>query len=366
MSYKRALPLILASGLWSLAAHAQNAPKTVPIPGDPLELVTGQVAAVDATGRSDALRLLNQARNQYALPSARRAYDVKVSFTVKSGGQTSLDGAWRMEDVFDPKHGLRWTATAPDGSVFTRLSTRGMLYGADSLPYVPLRLHEARAALFDPMPSSENVNRSSIRTSTVVYHGTALTCVLISAAGNGAPTAGGRRWDEAEECIDPQSGLLEIHSQVPGRYYAYDYSNSVQFADRILPRQVVVYEGGHAVSTIAVESLTELASADPRLFLPTEEMKAKGRPIVLGGAQRVSRTLASNATSGGTAPQAVCVFGLVTPSGQLMEAHSLQPSNPNSPAAVEAVKQMSFARPPAPGDQPRQYFVFVVERFGAQ
>jgi hypothetical protein len=366
MSYKRALLLILASGLWSLAAHAQNTPKVAPIPSDPLELVTGQVAAVDAAARPDALQLLEQARNRYAVRAARRAYDLKVSFTVKSGGQTSLDGAWQMEDVFDPQHGLRWTAKAPDGSIFTRLSTRGLLYGEDSLSYVPLRLHEARAALFDPMPSSANVNRSSIRTTTVAYHGTALNCILISATGNGAPTSRGRRWDEAEECIDPQSGLLEIHSQVPGRYYAYDYSNSVPFADRILPRQVVVYEGGSAVSTIAVESLTEITSPDPRLFLPSEEMKSKGRPIVLGGAQRIARSLASNSPAGGAAPQSVCVFGVVTPSGQLMEAHSLQPSNPNSAAAVEDVKQMSFARPPAPGDQPRQYFVFIVERFGAQ
>jgi hypothetical protein len=59
----------------------------------------------------------------------------------------------------------------------------------------------------------------------------------------------------------------------------------------------------------------------------------------------------------------VCVFGVVTPSGQLVEAHSLQPSDPNSDAAVAAVRQMSFARAARPGTQPQQHFVFVVGSF---
>ncbi len=357
MWYRFVLPLILAGG-FAPAGRAQ-------IAGGSIEMVTGQVAAVDASDRPEAVRLLDQARNQYALRGTRHAYDLKVAFTVKSGGSTELDGAWTMEDVFDPRQGLRWTARGPGGYTITRISKNGMLYGDDTTDYVPLRLQEARAALFDPMPSAESVNRASIRTSTVVRHGAALTCVLLSGSGNGLPTATGRRWDESEECIDPQSGLLQVHSQVSGRYYSYDYSNAVTLADRTLPRQVTVSEGGRAVSTIAVESLSELSTADAALFQPTDEMKAKGRPITLGGAQKVSRTLGPNPSGRTTAAQTVCVFGVVTPSGQLMEAHSLEPSNPNSAAAVEAVKQMSFAGLTPPGQQPQQYFVFVVGKFSA-
>jgi len=48
------------------------------------------------------------------------------------------------------------------------------------------------------------------------------------------PTASpGRRWDEIEECIDPQSGLLQVHSQVPGRYYDYDYTDAPKLGDRV-------------------------------------------------------------------------------------------------------------------------------------
>src|ERR1039458_8785403 len=93
----------IAAGGLSLAAFGQNASKTAPIPSAPLEMVTGQIRAVEARANREALvRLLDRARDGYALRSAGRGYDLKVSFTVDSGGQTKFDGDWKMEDVFDP------------------------------------------------------------------------------------------------------------------------------------------------------------------------------------------------------------------------------------------------------------------------
>jgi hypothetical protein len=57
------------------------------------------------------------------------------------------------------------------------------------------------------------------------------------------------------------------------------------------------------------------------------------------------------------------VFGVVTPSGQVVEAHALQPSDPNSAAAVEAVKQMNLSSPARANSKPEQHFVFVIEKF---
>jgi hypothetical protein len=321
---------------------------------------TGQVHPTGGSAnRAAAIRLLARARDSYALKSAGRGYDLRVTFTVNSGGQTEYDGAWEMEDVFDPKQGLRWTAKASADYAITRISSNGMLYGEETGSYIPLRLQEARAALFDPMPAAGSVARSSIRTSSVVFNGTQLTCIFISGSGKAANTASGRNWEETEECIDPQSGLLRLHSQIPGRYYAYDYSNSLQLDGRVLPGKVIVTEAGKTVTEISVESLKELSAADPSLFVPTEEMKARGRAIALAEAQKVSVV----SGRGSISARAVCVFGVVTPSGQLAEAHSLQPSDPNSRAAVEAAQQMNFSFPPPPGPQPQQHFVFVIERF---
>ena len=152
---------LVAGGAVSLAAFGQD----TPVPSDPLEMATGQIRpAGGGAKRAAVLQLLGRARDSYALRNAGRGYDLKVTFTVNSGGQTEHDGAWGMEDVFDPKQGLRWTAKASADYAITRISSNGMLYGEETASYVPLRLQEARAALFDPMPAAGNAARASIRT----------------------------------------------------------------------------------------------------------------------------------------------------------------------------------------------------------
>jgi hypothetical protein len=352
----------IAAVALSPAAFGQDAPRMAPIPRDPLEIITGQIQAVRSPDSQAALQLLDRARNTYTLQSAGRGYDLKVSFTVDSGGQTEYDGAWKMEDVFDPKQGFRWTAQTSDSYSITRISANGMLYGKDTASYIPLRLQEARAALFDPIPSSGRVARASIRTSTAIYNGAQLTCILLSGSKNAASATPGRRWDETEDCIDPQSSLLQTHSQVPGRYFAYEYSDTTPMAGKVLPRKVTVTEAGKIVTEISIDSLTELPAADPSLFIPTAEMKARGRAIAMAGAEKVWRDFGRGPIVPSATVHVVCVFGVVTPSGQLVEAHSLQPADPNSQAAVEAAKHMSFIHPTL-GVQPQQHFVFVIEKF---
>ena len=347
----------MIAGLW-LAAVGKAAPAMAPLPSDPLELVTGSTRPVNTRERRDAaLRLLDQARRNYALRNGRHAYDLKITFTVNSGGQTAYDGFWQMEEVYDPHLGLRWTAAGPNGYALTRISTTGMVYGEETGNYVPLRLQEARAALFDPIGSVSNTARQRIRTSAATYNGTELSCLLLSNRGNPIRKARGRGWEETEECIDPQSGLLEVHSQVPGRYYAYDYTGGPSLGGHTFPRAVTVTEAGKVVTRISVNSLMEVPSADPSLFVPVERMKSNGRPITLVGAEKISRILPATSAS------VVCVFGVVTPDGQLVEAHSLQPSDPNSAAALEEVKRMDFSGQSPPGGPLKQHFVFVIDEF---
>ncbi|MGA3201070.1 MAG: hypothetical protein ABSF12_01095 [Bryobacteraceae bacterium] len=355
--------LWLATSGVSLATFGQAALKMAPIPSDPLEIVTGPIQAVDTpAGRLAVVQLLARARKNYALESAGRGYQLKVNFTVNSGGQTDYDGAWRMEDVFDPRQGLHWTATAAAGYATTQILSNRTAYGEGTASVIPLRLQEARVALLGAIPSAANVARESIRTSIAIFHGAQLTCVLLSGSRIAAETPG-RQWEETEECIDPQSGLLQVHSQVPGRYYAYEYSDGLQLGDHVLPQKVIVTEAGKTISEITVESLTEVASADAKLFVPSEEMKARGPAVAMAGAEKLERLAGKRPFAAGGTAQPVCVFGLVTPSGQLVEAHSLQPSDPNSQAAVDAVKRMNFTRPAPPGERPSQHFVFVIEKF---
>lgn len=361
-----ALALTAFGQIGSQVAMSQVATRIAPVPRDPLELA-GQVQAANTTAsRQAALQLLGLARSNFALRSDHQGYDLKVSFTVDSLGETNYDGAWEMEDMFVPRQGHRWTATAASGGyTTTAVATAGEIYGDGTASAVPLRLLEARGVLFDPMQSPAYADRGSIRTSTATFRGATVTCLLLSRSKN-ASLAAGRDWDESEECIDPQSGLLQVHSEVPWRYAAYDYTNAPQFGGHTLPRSVTITEAGRIVSKISVESLQSLSSADPALFVPTDAMKAKGPAVAMTSATKISRVQGQGPFTSAVTLRPVCVFGMVTPAGHLVEAHSLQPSDPNSQAAVEDAKKIDFSPLTPAGSPPRQHFVYVIERFVAQ
>ena len=364
---KRVLRLIVLSCL-SLTAFGQNAPRIAPVPRDPLELATGAILAGGNTpaSREAALQLLARARSSFALRSTGQGYDLKVSFTVDSLGETNYDGAWQMEDVFVPGRGHRWTASAASGYTTTGIATAGEIYGDSAARAVPLRLLEARGVLFDPIQSPAYADRGSIRTATAAFHGAPVTCLLLSRSRNTARLAPGRDWEETEECIDPQSGLLQVHSEAPGHYAVYDYSNAPQLGDRILPRSVTITEAGRIVSKISVESIQGITAADPALFVPSDEMKANGPAVAMTSATKISRMQRQGSITPAATLRPVCVFGIVTPTGHLAEAHALQPSDPNSQAAVEDARKIDFSPLTPAGAPPRQHFVFVIEKFVSQ
>jgi len=106
-----------------------------------------------------------------------------------------------------------------------------LVYSNQLAGAIPLRLAQVRTAIFlvHPMfgPSA------SLRMAAGSLNGTAVSCVLVSHQPRNK--SAGRRWEEAEYCIDPQSGLLMSHSPVPGMYVAYDYANAFHFHDKVIP-----------------------------------------------------------------------------------------------------------------------------------
>jgi hypothetical protein len=126
---KGMLCLSVAGGL-SLAIFGQNLQRIAPIPSDPLELATGQIQVIDSSaGREATVQTLARARSRYTLRSGSQGYDLKVAFTVNSGGQTDYDGPWEMEEMFDPQQGLHWTAKAAAGYKTTQILAKEAYYG---------------------------------------------------------------------------------------------------------------------------------------------------------------------------------------------------------------------------------------------
>ncbi len=343
-------------------AMCQRPPIISPLPPNPLELVTGIVENVETpAARQAVVKLLDQARS-HQLHAAGRSYRLRVRFTVNSGGQTEYDGEWTWDQVFDPKLGSRWTAQSSSGYSRTEIDTIDSAYAEGTQgATIPLRLHEARAAVLGPIGT--NSDQKALRVANVDYRGSRLTCILLTEPINMRSAIVGRRWEERENCIDSKSGLLQVSSQAPGRYYLYDYDEAPRLADCALPRRVTVTEAGRIVAEIRVESLTELPSVDPSLFVPSEEMKARGRAIGMGEARRFWPAARLGMVSPGNASQTVCVFGLMTPAGQLVEVHSLQPSDPNSESAIGLAKAQRFPVTPGPNGRAEQRFVFLIQEF---
>jgi hypothetical protein len=353
----------VASGL-PLVVFGQGAARLAPVPADNLELVTGPVhEATTEDDRSAALQLLGRAHDNFSLRSAHTAYDLKVAFTANSLGQTNYDGDWEMEDVYVPGKGTRWSAQAVAGYKTTRINSHGKNYAEGTASAIPLRLHEARGLLMDPLPTPAYADRGSIRTASATFRGAAVACLLLSQNRKPAYPATGRGWDESEECIDANTGLLQTHSEAPGRYVVYEYAKTTQLDGRTVPQTVTVTEAGRVVSTITVESLKAIAAPDASQFVASDSMKTGGQAVTLGGAVKLSRIhgQAVPASAGTVAP--VCVLGVLTAAGQLVEAHSLQPSDPNSEAAVADARSIDFSPTIPAGAAPQQHLVVVVERF---
>jgi hypothetical protein len=355
---------VFSGGSGALAGDLNSQPKSVP--GGPLELASGPLQIVNnQIDRKAVLDDLGRVRQSFALRTAGLAYDIKVSFQASSNGETNYDGAWTMEEIFAPNQGLRWTAHGPSGYSITRISSQRGTFQEGGESVIPLRLQEVRGILFDPIQSPSYASRGTIRRVSSRFRGAAVTCVLLSGSNRQSHAASGRDWDETEECFDPVTALLQMHSEVPGRYVVYDYSDMPRLGGLALPKTLMVSEGGRVVTTISVDSAELLASSDPGLFEPTNAMEARGTATAIGTATKMVRVAGDTPVTPGMALNPICVFGVLSPAGRLVETHSLQPGDPNSQAAVADAQSINFSPGIAAGAGPQQHFVFVIEEFPA-
>ncbi len=91
---------------------------------------------------------------------------------------------------------------------------------------------------------------------------------------------------------------------------------------------------------------------DPSLFVPTDEMKARGPAVAMTSATKVTRVHGQGPLTSSMTLHAVCVFGMVTAAGHLTEAHALQPSDPDSQVAIEDALKIDFSPQTPPGRRP--------------
>ena len=164
-----------------------------------------------------------------------------------------------MRETWISGENWRW-----DGSLgaytLLRISSNAAVYDQNPNSMIPLRLKMLANVVFAPIEGAPR--RETIRTASVEWKGSQITCILTSAGGNPQIPANGRQWFETEYCIDPATGLLD------------------------LPEAITITENGTAVMTVQLTSIADQDPANTSLFTPTAQMISQGTATALQLVQR--------------------------------------------------------------------------------
>jgi hypothetical protein len=329
-----------------------------------LELATGPIQVTDTPERRAlVLGLLERARQNNAMHVPGGApFTIKSTFD--SNGQSVYTGSGEMEETWISGGKWRWTARLGDYSQL-RIFYQGLPYDEKSPGPAPLRLQMARSAIFWPVVG--NFAAAGLRLTSGQWDGQDVMCILRSDSGDSTEenvSGKGRRWEEAEYCIDPKSGLLRTYSDAPGIYTVFDYAETLHFHGRSLARRITVVEGGNTILRIHLDSIEDPNMSDASLFVPTPQMIAHGPGAFM--MDRVHFPQSAPALAGHPGEvQPVVVIASLDKDGKVLEAEVLQNSDSSlSDAALALVKRSTYA--PAQSRMPTQRTAFIEVRFGAR
>ncbi len=310
-----------------------NALPNSPVPVDALEVVIGPAQSVStAEERAAAINLLTKAR---ALSNVRsRPYHLKTSF--RSMGSLPSDGAWTLDDISSDARIYRWTAQGPGYSAVNLYTdtTQGVMYSDQPTASIPIRLAQARAAIFFSFGGvSPN---SGLRTATGVLDGKVQSCVLRSIGPQSQSMTGSRSWLEDEYCVDQATGLLTVYSPQPGLYVHYSYSTAPNFHGVFVATGFEIEQAGRTILEAKTDSVTDPPDAKDPMF-SNAGLTAAG----VGQGMTASRNVDMmpptacfargnpDACAGTPTVQVVGLHGMISPEGQLATPRSRRRAYPN-------------------------------------
>jgi hypothetical protein len=316
------------------------------VPENPHELVTQNATMVSkAKERSAALGLLDRARQQYNLHAAGGdPFTMKVSFT--SSGPAQSEGT--MDETWTGS-AWRWTAEM-GGASYTRVGVGNQVFGESADEPIPMRLQMVRSAIFASIPP--RLGAAAIRSAPVNFRDRQITCFLASGMTGINPAP--RFWVESEYCVDPNTGLLQMWSEAPGIYIAYNYDGALEFHGHTVAREITVTEGYDTVLQIHVEGIEDARDVDPEALNPTEEL---GPSFSLSGPYRFPMRVDPEGSASSSVIRPVIVHAtLGNQDGNVLDAEVVQSSDASlNDKALDLVWNSGF---PATGMQ-REVFINV-------
>jgi hypothetical protein len=245
------------------------------------------------------------------------------------------------------------------GYTLLRISSNAAVYDQNPNSIIPLRLKMLANAVFAPVQGAPR--RETIRTANVEWKGAQITCILTSAESNPQTAENGRQWYETEYCIDPATGLLDIYSIAPGIYTVYDYTNALNFHDRVLPGKVTITENAAVVEAQLTSVADTDSAASGGLLTPTAQMISQGAAtaLALPGRFPIRVPMAGAAT----VIQPVIVHAVIESDGKVLESEALQTSSVSA-TALNLVNGMKFPAPkPASGASAMEREAFINVQF---
>jgi hypothetical protein len=310
---------------------------SAPVPVDPHELSsTGVQLESTPAERLQSLKLLRAAADKgISHRPNMRPFHFQASFT--ASGNLSYTGSGELSETW--MSGQSWRVTESLGNYsFSRIGNSGHTADQTPVSMIPMRAQMLRNEILWATTVNDAGTRQ-IRTAAAQWNGKPVTCILLS-GGSGTAQTQSRLWEESEYCIDNDSGLLQIHSPVPGTYAVLGYTKNLQFHGTPMPDRIAIYVNGNEAVDSSL-SVADPSAANQSLLAVTPEMLANRESSVVLSDARVI-TISLPGTSGSVA-EPVMLHAQLGPMGALLEAEVSATANPAlNQKALDAIKKMPF------------------------
>jgi hypothetical protein len=251
---------------------------TAPPPPDPYELVRGPVyVATQPADRVVAMNLIRTAaKNSITHNADMNPFDYQVKFN--AAGNAANAGSGELTETW--LSGQNWRVTISLGNYsMIRLGYSGKVGDQIPVSSIPMRAQMLRNEVMWAVGHLNARAPDSVRVSNVMLNGQPVTCVLLSGVTGAMAQTQSRLWVENEYCVATATGLLQVHSPVPGTYTVFDYSKGLEFHGKHMPDHFTTYVNG--VQVITADMTIKDPAINPEQLKPTPEMIAAGRGVAL-------------------------------------------------------------------------------------
>lgn len=251
---------------------------TAPTPPDPYELVTGPISLLtQPADRVAAMNLIRAAaKNGITHNADMNPFDYQVKFNAT--GNVANTGSGEITETW--LSGQNWRVTISLGNYsMVRLGYSGKVGDQVPVSSLPMRAQMLRNEVMWAIGHLNGGVPESVRVSNAMFNGQPVTCVLLSGVTGAMTQTQSRLWVENEYCVSNTTGLLQVHSPVPGTYTVFGYSRGMQFHGKLMPDHFITYVNGAQV--ITGDMTIKDPVIDPGQLKPTPAMIAAGRGGVI-------------------------------------------------------------------------------------